>query len=126
MGTPAARIVIRNHSESAFGDRGERMNKENYPYAFAPALIEQLDTMVRDPSDSDYMALREEMLSRMNRAEVKNPFHAGAPAKYEEEHEEKALFLKAKGLTTRQIAAEIGCSQSTVVRLLNRRWTRKY
>lgn len=101
---------------------GATNGQENYPYAFACALIAQLDTMVKDPSDSDYRALREEMLHRMNRAEVKNPFHAGAPAKYEEDYEGRANSLKAEGRTTRQIAAELGCSQSTVVRLLGRKY----
>ena len=98
----------------------KRLDKENYPYAFASALIEQLDTMVHDPFDPDYRALREEMLYRMNRAEVKNPFHAGRPFQYDENFEKRVLSLKNKGLTTRRIAAEIGCSQSTVVRILNR------
>lgn len=98
------------------------MDRENYPFAFASALIAQLDTMVKDPSDSGYRALREEILHRMNRAEVRNPFHAGAPAKYEGHYEGRARSLKAEGRTTREIAAELGCSQSTVVRLLGRKY----
>lgn len=97
------------------------LKRENYAYAFASALITHLDTMVRDPSDGDYRALRDEMLYRMNRAETVNPFHAGAPKKYEDDAEDRARALKREGMTTRQIAAEMGCSQSTVVRLLNRK-----
>ena len=97
------------------------LQRENYAYAFASALIEHLDTMVRDPSAEDYKALRDEMLRRMSRAETVNPFHAGAPPKYEDDAEDRAYALKKEGMTTRQIAAEMGCSQSTAVRLLNRK-----
>ena len=96
---------------------------ENIPHAFACYLLDQIDTMVKDPSDPEYLAIRAEMLRRMNRAEVKNPFKAGAPAKYEEDMEDLVNRLKKGGKKTRQIAAEAGCSQSTVVRLLNRKYT---
>ena len=98
------------------------LDKKKYPYAFAPVLIRELDSMVRNPSEEYYVALRGEILRRLMRAEVVNPFHAGAPPKYLEEDEIKASALKAEGKTTRQIAKEMGCSQSTVVRLLNRKY----
>ena len=101
------------------------MRSDKYKHAFAPYLIKQLDMMVQDPCSEDYMALREEMLYRMNQAEVKNPFKAGAPVKYEEDDETKAYELKRQGMTTRQIAEQIGCSQSTVVRLISKHYRKR-
>ena len=100
------------------------MKEENIPYAAACALVSEIDKMVKDPEDPMYSKIRAEMLYRMRRAEVRNPFGASAPAKYDEDMEERMNALKKEGKTTRQITSEAGCSQSTVVRLLNRKYTK--
>ena len=50
------------------------MEEENIPYAAACALVSMTDTMVKDPEGPMYKKIRAEMLYRMNRAGVRNPF----------------------------------------------------
>ena len=100
------------------------METRKYAHAMALGLLGKLDAMVYDPLDPDYTELREEIYQRLRISEARNPFNAGPPEIYGREEEKMAEELKRKGLTTRQIAKELRCSQSTVVRLLNKKYFR--
>lgn len=100
------------------------MKTRKYAHALALGLLRKLDAMVADPQDPDYTELREEIYQRLRISEARNPFNAGPPEKYGSEEEKMAEEFKRKGFTTRQIAKELHCSQSTAVRLLNKKYFR--
>lgn len=93
------------------------------PDTAAGALLRELDALVREPYSRRYIEIRADILQRMRAAEARqrNPFNAGAPAKYDDEFIERIKELRRRGEKTRAIAEQLGCSQSTVSRLLNRR-----
>lgn len=80
-------------------------------------LIDYLDAMV-DPKYSDvYRHVRRRIRECLEFSQARNPFHAGRHGKYGEEDMKRIKSMKSQGRTFREIAAEIGCSPSTVSRL---------
>ncbi len=94
------------------------MSKYDY-YGSGEMLLQNLDQMVRDPADRDYLELREVLRSAYDScANNVNPFGAGAPVKYGRDVREKVHKLRKEGRKISDIAAEVGCSRATVSRIL--------
>ena len=81
-------------------------------------LIEQLDFLVREPSDPDYLVLRERLLFYANKATDHNPFRAGRPSRFCDSEKIEMMKMKESGKSFREIAAYFECSTSVVHRCI--------
>ena len=81
-------------------------------------LIDQLDFLVKEPSDPDYLVLRERLLWCVNKATNHNPFGAGRPSRFYDSEKTEMLRMKDSGKTFREIAAYFECSTSVVHRCI--------
>lgn len=91
----------------------------NLQYASGEYLLQELDKMVTTGDFSKYREVREILSRRLRGQEMHNARGAGAKPKYDRQAL-RIAELKRQGFTTRQIAEQIGCSQSTVVRMLEK------
>lgn len=55
---------------------------ENFPYMMPHLLVEQLDYLVKDPLDQDYLILKKRLIETARCAENRNPFGAGRPERF--------------------------------------------
>ena len=77
-------------------------------------LVEQLDYLVKDPEDKDYLILKRRLYEAAERSVERNPFGAGRPERFDEQNKKEMLAMKESGMTYRQIAEEYECSTSIV------------
>lgn len=80
-------------------------------------LLSSLDMHIKDTNDVEYQRIRIE-ISRRLKQQV-NPFGAGAPVKYNDNDVQSIRQMKQSGKTNREISKVIGCSASTISRIIN-------
>ena len=102
--------------DTEFGLSSLMMNAD-LSNAKSDELLSTLDLYVKDPGDTEYQRIRAELTIRLQRQT--NPFGAGAPARYTDDDIQKIKQLKQSGKTNREIAKTIGCSVSTISRIIN-------
>ena len=93
---------------------GKGYHPENFHYCMPAYLVEQLDYLVKDPEDRDYLILKRRLYEAAERSIEKNPFGAGRPERFDEEDKRNILEMKNSGMTYWQIAEEYECSTSIV------------
>lgn len=87
---------------------------ENFRYMRPHLLVEQLDYLVKDPQDPDYLILKERLLETVRCAEDRNPFGAGRPERFTPIEKQHMASMKQEGKTFREIAEYYECSTSLV------------
>lgn len=87
---------------------------ENFRYMRPHLLVEQLDYLVKDPQDPDYLILKERLLETVRCAEDRNPFGAGRPERFTPIEKQHMASMKQEGKTFREIAEYYECSISLV------------
>lgn len=92
---------------------------ENFRYMSPSRLVGQLDYLVKDPEDSDYLVLKEELQIIARQAENRNPFGAGRPERFDEAEKREMASLKKNGSTYRQIAEYYDCSVSIAYKCID-------
>lgn len=87
---------------------------ENFRYMMPHLLVEQLDYLVKDPQDHDYLILKERLIETARSAENRNPFGAGRPERFATKEKQHMASMKQEGKTFREIAEYYECSTSLV------------
>ncbi len=97
---------------------GKGYHPENFRYCMPAYLVEQLDYLVKDPEDKDYLILKRRLYEAAKRSVERNPFGAGRPERFDEQDKKEMLSMKESGMTYRQIAQEYDCSPSIVYKAI--------
>ena len=97
---------------------GKGYHPENFQYCMPDYLVEQLDYLVKDPEDKDYLILKRRLYEAAERSVERNPFGAGRPERFDEQDKKEMLAMKESGMTYRQIAQEYDCSPSIVYKAI--------
>ena len=92
---------------------------ENFRNMTPSYLVEQLDFLVRDPQDPDYLVLKEELQKIARCAMDKNPFGAGRPERFDHREKQHMIDMRREGKTFREIAEYYECSTSQVYKAIN-------
>ena len=85
---------------------------ENFRYMSPSRLVGQLDYLVKDSENPDYLVLKEELQKTACQAENRNPFGAGQPERFDEAEKRDMAEMKKNGSTYREIAEYYDCSVS--------------
>lgn len=85
---------------------------ENFRYMSASRMVGQLDYLVKDPEDPNYLVLKGELQKIARKAEDHNPFGAGRSERFDEAEKRDMADMKINGNTYRQIADYYDCSVS--------------
>ena len=85
-----------------------------FRYMSPVCLVEQLDFLVKDPADPDYLVLKERLNWFARKAMDRNPFGAGRPGRFDDSEKLEMARMKDSGKTYRQIAEHFECSTSQV------------
>ena len=92
------------------------------PYCAPSFLVNELDTLVKDPKDPYFLEIKAEIEYRLNRLNNFNPFHAGRKRTYTDEDMIKAADMHRQGLTYEKISQELGYSKATISRMIDRKY----
>ena len=83
------------------------------------ALILDLDRMVKDPDDRDYLYLKKKLIAVLERSfSYKNP-DTSRYSRFSTEDKEKMYEMYLKGSTYKKIAEEFSCSVSYVSKIMD-------
>lgn len=91
---------------------------DNFPYMSSIRLVEQLDFLVKDPDDPDYLILKERLRECAKKAANRNPFGAARPERFYDREKLEMVKMKNSGKTYREIAEYYECSTSIVYRCI--------
>lgn len=89
-----------------------------FRYMAPQCLIDQLDFLVRDPDNPDYLVLKKRLLWFADKATNHNPFGAGRPTRFCDSEKIEMAKMKDSGKSYRDIAAYFECSTSVVHRCI--------
>lgn len=87
---------------------------EDFEYMNYKSLVNQLDYLVKDPADKNYIELKKYLMEMAERASNRNPFFAGRPGRFSEKEKQDMYARKKAGDTYRTIAEYYECSTSLV------------